>query len=941
LKRLLLSALLLLSANSLSDRVGFAAASGVVHESAHNRTGKLGPGLDVPGNESAASAIDLHVERASTSCSSESSSCGLGADAQLASGGPGQSAASTQDHVIGRYDITQFGAGAKGSTDDTTAIQAAFTACWNRGASIAPGSNYGGVVVFPGAKSYVIRSTIYTYDSCRLEGSVNAQGPSEVRWNGPAAGITYNITSFTVAANSTPYYPAYSPKQPPIPPLPATITFPTANSVRVDDWVLVSGFSSSTGISINNTVAQVVAASSDSFTVVVPFMPASTGAVIDKGTVTTINVMFASDVRSRYYEDLRDISFRNQRGIPKSNYAGVDFYFGSRVDSGTKVWGAWSGGALYYGFYFSQGGIDIDFDKGWRADDPGIAGIYWRVSGGDNFGIANGTVSTNSGAGVMLDNSACGQGNMVRFTSRNMGMEVENAGLAPGLGMFMLLDCPKDVFPVQFAIDMENTRTAPDRGAVNFPTIVMTPPNDLALNLNIVNGIFPNGVSPNKTERWVGIPSLTRYDASGPQGEIPSLVYAPALTSSGNLGTNYNSQRAMSQCIGDCNIGQLWQYGIHASAFLYSDTAFAALPNATTLFAGQILAPPSYWLEAGGRYVFDVVYKPGTAGVPNGGETTCQSTNHGWQLVCSSANDLSIGQHVNVGTVRDAMITRIDATDPTGVLLTLNENAGTISTATPMSFHPPELGPEIQLPTKSRTIPNSDGWEKGDIVENGSATSNGTAAWVNVTGGKQGTWAGIPLGDGNGKINSSQITDATGTGSVVLAKAPTVVDLRDTGTANLNNLTIHGTCIGCNGRNVQTAQAYCAGTATPSSTLTMFGAGSATASCASAVSTQSIAQLLMNDSGTLRGFAVRCAHTGANPSSGVFSVWDLPSGVAMEGPDSGVNTGLTVTYGTVKANTTLFDTIHTFAYTKGDLMRIQFTSQANETLGECQASFNY
>jgi hypothetical protein len=903
LKRLLLSAVLLLSTNSLSDRAGLSTTPGVVSLDAHHGSDELAPNSDSLQDRSAAPA---------------------------------------QDHVIGRYDVTQFGAGAKGSTDDGAAIQTAFMACWNHGASIAPGSNYGGVVVFPGAKSYVIKSTIYTYDSCRLEGSVNGQGPSEIRWNGPAAGSVYNVTSFTVAANSTPYYPAYSPKEPPIPPLPATITFAIANSVRVDDWVLVRGFSSSTGISINNTVAQVVAASSGSFTVVAPFMPASTGAVTDTGTVTTINVMFASDGRSRYYEDLRDIEFRNQRGIPKANDAGVDFYFGSRVDTGTKVWGASSEGALYYGFYFSQGGVDIDFDKGWRADDPGIAGIYWRVSGGDNFGIANGTVSTNSGAGVMLDNSACGQGNMVRFTSRNMGMEVENGGLAPGLGMFTLLDCPSDVFPVQFAIDMENTRTAPDRGAINFPTIVMTPPNDLGLNLNIVNGIFPNGTSPNKTERWVGVPSLTRYDASGPQGEIPSLIYAPSLTSSGNLGTNYNSQRAMSQCIGDCNIGQLWQYGIHASAFLYSDTAFAALPNATTLFAGQILAPPNYWLgTGGGRYAFEVVDKPGTTGTPNAGATACETKNHGWQLVCGSANDLSIGQHVNIGAIKDGMITRIDATDPAKVLLTLNENAGSIPTAAALTFHPPELGSEIQLPTKSPMPPSGDGWQKGDIVENISSASNGIAAWVNVASGKQGSWAGIPLGDRNGKINSAQITDATGTGNVVLAKSPTVADLSDTGTANLNNVTIHGTCTGCSGTNVRTAQAYCTGTATSSSTLAMFGAGSAIATCTSIVASQSVGQLLMNDSGTLRGLAVRCAHGGASLSSGVFSIWDLPSGAAMSGADSGVNSGLTVTYGSVNANTTLFDTIHTFAYAKGDLLRIQFTTQANETLGECQASFNY
>jgi hypothetical protein len=38
---------------------------------------------------------------------------------------------------------------------------------------------------------------------------------------------------------------------------------------------------------------------------------------------------------------------------------------------------------------------------------------------------------------------------------------------------------------------------------------------------------------------------------------------------------------------------------------------------------------------------------------------------------------------------------------------------------------------------------------------------------------------------------------------------------------------------------------------------------------------------------------------------------------------------------------TLLDTTHTFAYAAGDMLRIQFTTEANETLGDCTASFNY
>jgi hypothetical protein len=224
---------------------------------------------------------------------------------------------------------------------------------------------------------------------------------------------------------------------------------------------------------------------------------------------------------------------------------------------------------------------------------------------------------------------------------------------------------------------------------------------------------------------------------------------------------------------------------------------------------------------------------------------------------------------------------------------------------------------------------------------NSKATTNGVAAWINVTAGEPGAWAGIPLGNNKGQISSSQISGTTGSGNVVLAATPTVSNLTDTGTASFNNVTIGGTCAGCSGKGVRTAQAFCTGTATSSSTLTLFGVGAAAPACTSGVGTENFGQMLMTTSGSVSFLAVRCAHTGINPKSGAFSIWDLPSGTAMSGPESGVNTGLTVTYGTAKANTTLFDATHTFAYLKGDLLRIQFTTQQNETLGSCEASFNY
>jgi hypothetical protein len=58
---------------------------------------------------------------------------------------------------------------------------------------------------------------------------------------------------------------------------------------------------------------------------------------------------------------------------------------------------------------------------------------------------------------------------------------------------------------------------------------------------------------------------------------------------------------------------------------------------------------------------------------------------------------------------------------------------------------------------------------------------------------------------------------------------------------------------------------------------------------------------------------------------------------------SGKDTGLTVTIGNspANANKTLIDGQHTFAYAAGDMIRIQFATEANETLADCSASFNY
>jgi hypothetical protein len=736
---------------------------------------------------------------------------------------------------------------------------------------------------------------------------------------------------------ATPLYPANSPPNGRAYPYEWVATIQATNTFSVGDWVYLSGLSTRAGMTLNNLVSEVVAASGSSFTIPLPiaFVPDAIS-YSDTGTATSIAVDMATDSFARYEQDFKDFQVVG---------GDVGIYAGSRMDTGSHIENVWVENAKYFGFYLPMGATNFDFSRGWRADSPGIAGIYARgadlsLSDGQTYGGTG-----QHGAGIMLDNQGCnGSGGASRLTLRHVAFEA-GANFSPGLGAITLLDCASASYPNQFAIDMEAVNVSADAGVTYAPAIVMSPQNDTALTLSILNGQIGSSSS---NPRWIGIPSLIRQDASfsttpgGNAGFIPILSFSPAFRSMTGINTAYRFQAVPSQCIGDCNIGQLWQYGINASAFLYTDTEYAALPNATTLYAGQILAPPGYWNGANGkRYALDVVYKTGTIGIPNGGHTTCSAPGGTTVLTCSNATDLSVGEMVSIGYNTCRPIQQINAASPSAVLVSLaNGNLRTTPNEA-LTFCAPVLGPEIQLPTKSTAAPAMLAWSQGDMEQNSNAKANGVAAWINVTAGKPGEWAGVPLGNSSGQINSSQIAGTTGSGNVVLAEAPTVNGLSDLGTTTLNNVTIRGNCSGCRGTNLRTAQAWCAGTAAPSSTIALFGAGSATASCTSRVANETVAQPLMTTSGTVSNLAVRCGSSGANASSGAFSVWDLPSGSAMSGADSGVTTGLTVTYGTAKANTTLFDSTHTFKYEKGDLFRIQFTTQARETLGSCEASFNY
>jgi hypothetical protein len=810
-----------------------------------------------------------------------------------------------------RFNVTSpaFGAVGDGVADDTVAIQAAFNACaaYNTSTGVL-GLPPGGIVEFPGGGGvggfYVISGTINAYDGCLLEGGgSDANKPTAIKWNGPAVGAAYSTTAFTAAANASPY--TYTAAFPQITgstqnrAAQNVVTFTGTNRLSANQWVSISGCTTPAGQILNRAIGQVASATSTSAVVAVPSY-VTRGAFSDTCTLTTISVMFALDGAARFNQVIKDLVIKGGT----TNLPSVGVLFGSRVDAGTRISNVWVQGMSLYGYYFANGGINIDFDNGWRCDGDAVTCIYWKLAGSDSFGIANGTEDNSvargtSGALAILDNNACAYGN-VHLTIRNVKVEV-NSSLAPGMGVITMYDCP--AIPAhQFYIDTENYwvtahQTAP---GINFTSFAMIPTNDYALMLAAVNSFFMNGVGINTTQRFVGLPALTRADIGGPSGIMPFFSYSISANSAG-LGGGRDT--ATTQFIGDVNVSQLWQDGIKASTFLYSDPAFAALPNGTTLYAGQILAPPSYWSGSNGkRYAIDVVYQTGTTGTPNGGATTCTAPGGTHYFVCSSPTDLSPGQWIKVGSTT-GKIYYVDATKPASVHITWTSGSyvRAISTPTALTFLAPVLGPEIQIPTKSAAAPTTLAWSQGDMEQNSGAAANGVAAWVNVADGTPGRWAGIPLGDSKGKIAASQLSSA------------------------------------------RSAQAFCAGTASSSTSLLLFGAGTAQTTCTQSPGPQTLQQILLTTAGSLSNLAVRCGHQGSQPSSGTFSVLDLPSGVPMTNADSGTNTGLTVTIGNspANANKTLFDTLHRFNYDAGDMIRIQFTTQADETLADCTASVNY
>ena len=276
-----------------------------------------------------------------------------------------------------RYDVTQFGAVGDGATDDTAAIQAAFDICYNGG--IAP---FGGVVEFPGPHTYIISSTINAHDGCQLEGvvssSTTAGRPVSVYWNGTSQGMVTTITAFSVSSG--------------------TATFTAANTLIAGEFVDIEGLTTASGVQLNRTIAQVSATGLSSSQFEIPVNMGSTSLTSDSGTATNINVMLALDSNARYEQSISNLFFATKSGASEPQ---VDVYFGGRVDTGTHVINTEAAEASEYGFYFAYGGINVDFDKGWRCDGVGLGCIYWRVAGADSLELPTGRLTTAAPAGPL------------------------------------------------------------------------------------------------------------------------------------------------------------------------------------------------------------------------------------------------------------------------------------------------------------------------------------------------------------------------------------------------------------------------------------------------------------------------------------------------------------------------------------------------------------
>jgi hypothetical protein len=705
-----------------------------------------------------------------------------------------------------------YGAVGNASTDDTVAIQAAYNACFAAG---------GGTVQFPGGHAFLITSTINTFYGCGHLGGSQPGSPtyallSPVVWGGCPSGGTYpscnaatvdTITSITVASNvgtnvnctsggfkyctanfpnglSTPYYATVT----------ATGTLPTVNQ-----WMYLNGLTSVNGVQLNRTACSVAAVGSGNFTCLIP-KRVTTGTYSDSGTATRIGVMFASSSTSSeaYSTPCNHLDFRPLSGTTTVSSPDIALYYGVTTDTGSDIYGCQFQGDNLWGVYYGDGAYNTHWDQEWRIDGAGVGGIYLPQDYIGTLSLSHGemdnnrssvTGSTTSGGLILLDDSGCG--NQVYVDISDVRVET-NESITSGLGVHTGVACNDGTTysglnepNVFLSIDKETIApgNATSQGTVNSAAFVVSPASDTFFQIHATNSAFPSSYS-NAWINFQGMYYANLTNANGSDGIITDFDYSVPVNSLYASGVGSPNGRNPHQFYGDSYFDEIRQKGVPAHPWLQTDTAFSALPAGTTLRVGTIIEDPTTWSTNTGRHSLYNVVQEGTTGTLNGGATTCTTGIANW-ITVSSVTGLMLGQHVTCGSNTNMIIGHINAANPTAVLVYAVWSTSVGSPVT-LSYSAPVLT-ETQFPLKAAGAPSSGTFIQGDQSQNSSATANGIGGYVNTVGGTPGTWAGIPLGDTNGKLAAAQLQSVTGTGNkVVLDTAPTITNQTRLGTSATN-----------------------------------------------------------------------------------------------------------------------------------------------------------
>jgi hypothetical protein len=183
---------------------------------------------------------------------------------------------------------------------------------------------------------------------------------------------------------------------------------------------------------------------------------------------------------------------------------------------------------------------------------------------------------------------------------------------------------------------------------------------------------------------------------------------------------------------------------------------------------------------------------------------------------------------------------------------------------------------------------------------------------------------GINFGSGGGTVSASGscLTGGSTNGAInATGAAGTFIDLG--GNKFIGPILNTGTNLTYSTQGGESIKGVCTGTASAASTLGLYGTGS-NVTASTCTSTTLGAGKIMTSAGTLQSLIVTAGTGGVNASSGVFTVLK-----------NGSTTTMTCTTGTA---TSCSDTTHTVAYAAGDLISIQFTTQAAETLANIKAT---